>query len=824
VLTRAEEDLDMSTTPATLTTPSRAPTQPAKRDSLVLTDEFADVLRILDAGDSLFLTGRAGTGKSTLIRHFMSRSERRIVVAAPTGIAALNVEGYTIHRLFGFRPTTSLDDVRHGDYRPARFARTLAQLETLIVDEASMVRADQLDMVAAALERFGPVPGSPFGGVQVVLVGDLFQLPPVVPDGEASYLAQRYGSPYFFSADSFDRERFPTISLTRVFRQLGDDRLTSTLNAIREGVLLEHTRAELNERADADFSPPDDEFWLTVAPTNRIVTARNRQHLERLPGEEYTCLARESGDLSLFDRPVENRVAFKVGAQVMLLTNDPADRWANGSIGRIVGVDPDDDGDAVVTVELRDGAVVDVGPHTWEATRPVIEGGSLRHEVVGTYTQLPFKLAWAITIHKSQGQTLDRLVVDLTGGTFDYGQVYVALSRCTSLDGLVLTRPVLAKDLRTDRRVTRFLHAASAQHRERRFCAVSVLTVGAEGRMSRPRPVEIGFAFDDGTSLSTLINPQRDLGSARVDYDICVDDVLLAPTLDDAWSTIAPLLEGCTPVGVGTDEALELIDFELKRLGRVVPLPLGVDLVHADLSPDERRTTSTGTAAARARASLHAHGRVGLPDASGTPFGPPADDAPSMTYLLTREPTARVPQSAGLPHLSALLSVSRVLSATVLSDGGWADDAAEVSGEASGALRRAVVDRLAAAAERSAGLPAGIVDGLRRLEQVLGTSFVDDVLGAAGGTGTADAIFGPGVRVCFTGEVVGPDGSVWSRADITDLARVRGLEPVQTVTRTRCDVLVVAEPGTMSGKARKAAEFGKPVVAAKDFFAWAEHA
>ena len=204
--------------------------------SITLTPEFERALAILHGGGNLFLTGKAGTGKSTLIRHFMASTERRVIVAAPTGIAALNVEGYTIHRLFGFRHTTTVEDVRQGGYRPGRFAATLRALDTLIVDEASMVRADLLDMVAAALERFGPRPGTPFGGIQLVLVGDLLQLPPVVRAGEADYFQTRYATPYFFSADSFDRDAFPTVALTTVFHlrsiepaALFSDRLTSVL-------------------------------------------------------------------------------------------------------------------------------------------------------------------------------------------------------------------------------------------------------------------------------------------------------------------------------------------------------------------------------------------------------------------------------------------------------------------------------------------------------------------------------------------------------------------------------------------------------------------
>ncbi len=217
----------------------------------------------------------------------------------------------------------------------------------------------------------------------------------------------------------------------------------------------------------------------------------------------------------------------------------------------------------------------------------MVEGGSLRREVVGTYTQLPFKLAWAITIHKSQGQTLDRLVVDLRGGAFDYGQVYVALSRCTSMDGLVLTRPVLPKDLKTDRRILRFLRASTAPERAARTCAIAILTVGDEGRMSRPRPVEIAVAFDDGSAISTVVNPQRDLADARAAYDISVDDVLLAPTLAEAWSVLSPLLDGCTPVGLDIDETLGLVDFELKRLGAVAPLPVGVE-IPPEVTADDR--------------------------------------------------------------------------------------------------------------------------------------------------------------------------------------------------------------------------------------------
>ncbi|WNG93733.1 AAA family ATPase [Mycobacterium sp. ITM-2016-00318] len=778
---------------------------------LVLTDEFRHALELLGGGRHVFLTGKAGTGKSTLIRLFMADTDHNVVVVAPTGIAALNVDGYTIHRLFGFRPTTTLDDVRSGEYRPGRFAKTLASLQTLIIDEASMVRADVFDMVASALSRFGPEPGTPFGGVQIVLVGDLYQLPPVVTEDEAGFFSaaftRGYETPYFFSARSFRRDDFPTVALSTVFRQLGDDRMTAILNEIREGVLLGHAQEQLNARADKDFVPPDDEFWLTLAPTNRLVTARNRQHLERLPGDELVHHARASGDLSLFDPPVEETLRFKVGAQIMMLNNDQGSRWVNGTIGRVVGVGYDRYG-VVVEVEFADGSGADVTPFTWEATRPVVSGGTLTREVVGAYTQLPFKLAWAITIHKAQGQTLQRLVVDLTGGMFSTGQLYVALSRCTSLAGLVLKRPVLPKDLKTDRRIARFLRTSVSDGGARRYCAFGMLTVGDEGRMSRPRPVELAVAFDDGTAISTLVNPQRDLADARKAFGISVSDVLLAPTLREAWAVIAPMLAGCTPVGVGVDETLGLIDFELKRLGYVTVMPLGIELRGARVSGR--------TALERAQSALQAHARAEQEGGSSA-FEEPEPAESLSGLLVSRDHSAPTPSADHLPGLSALLRVSRDVGAVVLGGATASSlhDASDTPWHA--AARQSVADQLRVAASR-AQLPTDVIMRLREASQYLGVEIVsestflqrDDI---------ADVLV-PGARICFTGTAQDDAGRIVERWEMEELAESAGLKPVKTVSKTRCEVLVTAEAGSQSGKARKASEYGKPVFTADEFLKW----
>ncbi|MET0467893.1 MAG: AAA family ATPase [Aeromicrobium sp.] len=787
--------------------------------TITMTEELERALEILRAGGNLFLTGKAGTGKSTLIRHFMEQTDRRVVVAAPTGIAALNVGGHTIHRLFGFGTTTSVEDIRSGDHRAGRFARTLKSLQTLIIDEASMVRADLFDMVAAALEQYGPHPDQPFGGVQVVLVGDLLQLPPVVPDALDHYFTTRYETPYFFSADAFDADAFPTVALTTAFRQLGDDRLTSLLNAVREGVLLDHARAELNGRVDADFEPPEDELWLTLAPSNTIVSARNRQRLERLPGEEFRSVAVESGDLSLFDPPTDRVLTFKVGAQVMMLTNDPADRWVNGTLGRIVEVRRD--GDALETVvEFADGSRAEVDRFGWEVLRPVVADGRLTNETVGVFTQLPFKLAWAITIHKSQGQTLDRLVVDLSGGVFATGQLYVALSRATSLDGLVLKRPVEPRHLRTDRRILRHLHRSTVRGPSQ-HCAIAVCPVGDEGTFSRPRPVELAVVFEDGTAITTLVNPERDLADARTAYGIGADDVLLAPTLAQAWATIAPLLEGTVPVGIDVDETLGMIDFELKRLHRTYPMPVGADVRRADLTDDERRDAGSGRALDRATAALRAFRRLGAHQ-PGSPFehADLVTDEPS--HLLSRDRDVPVSRSEAMATLSAVVEVSRWLGHALLdgttppvADGG-PQEAARI---AAGAV---VAARLAEVASRSSRLSPELVRRLRIVEECLGTRFVSDVVEAlADASPAVDSVLVEGARVCFTGSALGPEGRLLSREEMNELATRRGLVPVGNVTRTRCDVLVVAEAGTQSGKARKARDYGTPVLTTAEFLAWA---
>lgn len=775
---------------------SAAPEAP--RPTITITPEFARALELLHSGSNIFLTGKAGTGKSTLIRRFLEETERNTITVAPTGIAALNVDGYTIHRLFSFSTGINEETVRSGRYYPGRFAEALSTLDTLVIDEVSMVRADLFDALAAALERFGPKPGEPFGGVQLVLVGDLYQLPPVVRENEAAFIAEKFGTPYFFSAKHFAKDNFPTVELTTVFRQIGDSKLVELLNAVREGALLEDARTELNARTNPDFDPDLDEFWLTLATTNRIVGARNRQMLERLTPIPTVFHATVTGDIDGFEFPTEERLQLAVGAQVMLLNNDPGDRWVNGSIGRIEKIKYDHDGDPIITVLLREGRCVQVEGHRWDITRPVSRDGSLTHESVGSFTQLPMKLAWAITIHKSQGQTLDRVIVDLTGGTFANGQLYVALSRCTSLEGLVLKRDVIPRDLKTDILVRRYLETGQQGAGDLGRAYVSILHVGREGDRYRPRPIEIAVVTDDGDEATTVVNPTSDLYSAQTDYGLTTRDVALAPVLAEAWAALAPLLAGRVPTGVGIDYALSLIDSELKRNGVVTRMPLGAELPATQLLGPDRRALQSPTALDRARA-VQAIGRrieTETPDAmlaiSGSAF--PGHQA-GRGYLLQRSTGAQGHNGPEAFTVGGHLSVE--------------DDAAQE-----------LADHLVTAWERVVDRDEQVVDRLRGVERHFGVQVLPDGFELQESL-SCEALLLPGTRVCFTGEVVSPVHGFYGREEMERVARDRGLAISDNMTKTKTDVLVVAQRGTQSGKAKKAAQWGKPVLEAEEFLDWA---
>ncbi len=420
--------------------------------------EFLSAVDLLENTDRhVFVTGQAGTGKSTLLEYVRDHTVKKAVVLAPTGVAAVNVKGQTIHSFFRFKPDITPDTVK--SIRLRKENRELFEnLETVIIDEVSMVRADLLDCVDQFLRRHGPYSRRAFGGVQMVLIGDLYQLPPVVTSSEEEIFRGYYDSPYFFSAKVFDGMTPALVDLSQIYRQV-DDHFISLLNAIRHNQVNEHDLALLNQRVRPDFVPADEDFFIYLTTTNAAADRINAYQLDRMEGKEFCFQARRDGTFDERSLPTKDFLRLKTGAQVMLLNNDPNGQWVNGTIGKIVSVAEDLAETDIVQVELEEGRTVEVGPFTWEMFRFRFNEDTqqMESESVGSFMQYPLKLAWAVTIHKSQGKTFSQVVLDIGSGAFAHGQTYVALSRCTSLDGLVLRRPIAKRDVIVDPKIVDFM-------------------------------------------------------------------------------------------------------------------------------------------------------------------------------------------------------------------------------------------------------------------------------------------------------------------------------------------------------------------------------
>ena len=420
-------------------------------EPLALTGEFDYALDRFESGDHLFLTGRAGTGKSTLLRLIRSTTQRKMAVLAPTGVAALNVRGQTLHSFFSWpgkllRPT---------DIKRSRKRRLYERLDTIVIDEVSMVRADLLDRVDEFLRLNRDEPDRPFGGVQVVLIGDLFQLPPVVASpGERSLFEgehAQYPSPHFFDARVWEGCELEMIELNRVFRQKARQ-FVRLLDAVREGHFDEDDLEDLNRRVVSEAAYGDAPA-ITLTATNRLADAINQRALARLKESPRRYVGVLEGNFDSRNLPTDLALALKPGAQVMFVRNDAEKRYVNGSIGLVVAAEAER---VIVRLE-EDGRTreIEVPQETWENIRYGLDErtGQITEEVTGSFQQYPLKLAWAITIHKSQGKTFERMQLDLGRGAFEHGQTYVALSRCRTLDGIRLVRPLRARDILVDERV-----------------------------------------------------------------------------------------------------------------------------------------------------------------------------------------------------------------------------------------------------------------------------------------------------------------------------------------------------------------------------------
>jgi ATP-dependent exoDNAse (exonuclease V) alpha subunit len=404
---------------------------------------------------SIFITGRAGTGKSTLLSYFRNITKKKVAVLAPTGVAALNVKGQTIHSFFKFKPGITPDKIKK--FRSFDDNESIyRKLDIIVIDEVSMVRADLLDCVDRFLRLNGPESDKPFGGIQMAFIGDLYQLPPVVTGDEKEVFQTLYKTPYFYGALVFNYFNMEFVELEKIYRQ-HDGEFINLLNSIRNNSVTEEGLEFLNQRYQPEFEPPPEDFYVYLTTTNRLAEEINSKRLSELESGLYTYTGSIEGDFGKEYLPTSIELQIKVGAQIMMLNNDSEGRWVNGSIGKITGITQSRKGEDIIVAEMSDGEEVEITPYTWEIFRFFIEAGGLQSEVIGTFTQFPMMLAWAVTIHKGQGKTFDRVIIDIGKGTFAHGQMYVALSRCTTLEGVILKRVVLKKHIWTNYQVMDFL-------------------------------------------------------------------------------------------------------------------------------------------------------------------------------------------------------------------------------------------------------------------------------------------------------------------------------------------------------------------------------
>lgn len=414
-----------------------------------------------ETGVSVFLTGKAGTGKTTFLKEIVRQTSKRFAVVAPTGVAAINAGGVTIHSFFQLPLCPYLPDVKElvTEYQmPERMrslrkerVRILRTLDLLIIDEISMVRADILDAIDDTLKRYRRN-DRPFGGVQLLMIGDIQQLPPVVKESERPYMEQVYSSPFFFNSKVLQRLPFVTVELEKVHRQ--SDRLfLDILNEVRSGMPGDAALNELNKRLFPGFVPPEDERWIRLTTHNAQADSVNEAKMNALETEEATFEAQIEGIFPENAYPAETQLRLRVGAQVMFVRNDTSGeaRYYNGKIATVKKVKP------ALIVEDESGESIEVNTERWENIRYGLneESGEIEGIVEGTFEQVPLRPAWAVTIHKSQGLTFDQVIID-AGAAFSFGQVYVALSRCRTLEGIILTTPITRRCTFTSDEVSTF--------------------------------------------------------------------------------------------------------------------------------------------------------------------------------------------------------------------------------------------------------------------------------------------------------------------------------------------------------------------------------
>ena len=421
---------------------------------------------------NLFLTGKAGTGKTTFLKRLKELSPKRMIVLAPTGIAAINAGGMTIHSFFQlpfspYVPGTTFGSGEQKRYQFSKLKRNIIRsIDLLVIDEISMVRSDLLDAIDSVLRQYRKRHDLPFGGVQLLMIGDLQQLAPVVTPQEEHLLGQHYDTPFFFSSNALKQVGYLTVELKKIYRQQ-DEQFISLLNQIRENKASEATLQALNQRYIPNFVPPKEGNYIRLTTHNAPAQYINEQQLAALPAQSFSFTADIEGDFPETSYPADFKLTLKPGAQVMFIKNDPQHRFYNGMIGEVIGVKTDENGSKIIVRSKDSGEEFELEKMEWTNAKYTLNEKTkeIEETVEGKFMQYPLRLAWAITIHKSQGLTFEHAIIDASH-SFTHGQTYVALSRCKTLEGMVLSEPLSRGAIISSQTVDAFTSQLAAPSQE----------------------------------------------------------------------------------------------------------------------------------------------------------------------------------------------------------------------------------------------------------------------------------------------------------------------------------------------------------------------
>lgn len=779
------------------------------RKKIEITPLFQEALDKARLGENLFITGKAGTGKSTLLKLIEAQFlDKILATVAPTGVAALNIGGRTIHSFFEFQQRTNSDLSNY------KIADELYDLEILIVDEISMVRADLLDMMHTALTE-AKKNNNPFGGIQVIFVGDLYQLPPILVDSEESIYREDYATKFFFSSRVYNKLSIDTIELDKIFRQKNKE-FIEILNKIRNGEIDNNFIEELNSKCYKDLDTSKDDEYIYICSTNDFADRRNNKKLQELKSEEVSLKGWVEGAFNPNLYKAEENILIKMGARVMTIVNHRDGDYVNGSIGYVKNIKEEDGKVLGLEVELIDKKkTVFISRHKWEIYKSVKDAGVVKKESIGSFNQFPIKLAWAITVHKSQGKTFNKVVFERGRGVFEEGQLYVALSRCTSLEGIVFQRKIKEKDVKTNKNLAVFFNKQKLYKRIDTTFKKTYFSLISTGGQEHSKPVELGLIIEAPNQtifFETLINPQRDLTDAR-EYGLTDTLVSIAPRADDVAKLVSALCDNSVFIGQNSEDLFQQLGFYKSTRSQGVPIDItgkklneGTEKTAFSCVTNQKRSLSEELYNFKYFEETHFYEVDNL---DGIYFLPRDDKFDVEKFLNTISMLNLSKDLWEAIVVGSFVSFSqldkKILSRILKTYGIERRKVTEKAIMVVKKLREnALINKSISEIEKK------VVDEYSKLFN----------LGVSIETTKSDVSveLRSGMRVCFTGNPASTsDEKHLAKSILRKLASEKGIFEAKSVGKTNCDLLVAYDIASMSRKNKQAKELDCPIISSEQF-------